>query len=411
MSELEKRLEEKRHAHAKLFTEAQRNLEKQSGDGTLDKEAEALYAKHDEDLSALEAEMQDLRTKIERDNRMNTRRELELEADAKFMRDDPGEFSKKSEAEALQARAWENYLKMGEKLPMDQRAVLAGDQISAGYLTPPNQVARGIIKAADDAHVIRQLAFTQTVPESVDLGVINLNTDVSDFSWTTEVKEPTEASDPEFGQRHFVPHPAEQLRKYSAQFIRSASAGVEFINGRVVYHMGNTQENAFMTGDGSKKPLGIFTQSADGIPSTRYVSTGNTQTQIKADNLLEAQGNQKDAYMSKWLFHRNVLTHIRKLKDGNGQFIFRPGLEMGAYPTLLGEQYILSEFAPKTFTAGLPVYAYGDYSYYWIVDSLKMHFQVFAEKYAPKYIGYYWMFATDGQPVLGEAFTIGSLAP
>jgi len=86
-----------------------------------------------------------------------------------------------------------------------------------------------------------------------------------------------------------------------------------------------------MTGDGNNKPLGLFTASADGIPTSRDVSTGNTATEIKIDGLIETKYSVKQQYQpgAEWIFNRLAVKQLAKLKDSDGQYVWQPSVAMG----------------------------------------------------------------------------------
>jgi HK97 family phage major capsid protein len=93
----------------------------------------------------------------------------------------------------------------------------------------------------------------------------------------------------------------------------------------LAYKFGVTQEKGYLTGTGNKQPLGVFTASNDGISTGRDVSTGNTTTSITFDGLIGGQVVAQGGYWNKaeWLFHRDAVKQISKLKDGDGQYIWR----------------------------------------------------------------------------------------
>jgi len=185
------------------------------------------------------------------------------------------------------------------------------------------------------------------------------------------------------------------------------------IRDRFAYQFAVTQENGFLNGNGVNQPLGIFTASADGIGTGRDVSTGNTTTLIKADGLIEAKYTLKQGYMqnARWIFHRDAVKQIRKLKDGEGNYLWQSGIATDRPATILDNPYLMSEYAPNTFTTTLYVGAIGDFSHYWIVDAMGMSVQVLTELYAEtNQNGYIARMETDGMPTLEEAFVRVKLA-
>ena len=168
-----------------------------------------------------------------------------------------------------------------------------------------------------------------------------------------------------------------------------------------------------MPGSGPSQPLGVFTASNDGISTGRDVNTGNTTSSIGADNLRNVKYNQKGNYWPslRWIFHRDAVKAISKLKDGNGQYLWQPGITTGDPDRLIGFPVIMSEYAPNTFTTGLYVGILGAFEHYWIADALSMEIQRLEELYAAaNQVGFLIRSETDGLPVLEEAFTRVTLA-
>ena len=108
---------------------------------------------------------------------------------------------------------------------------------------------------------------------------------------------------------------------------------------------------------------------------------------------------------ARWIFHRDALKQIAKLKDGDGQYIWQQGIQLGAPDRLLGIPVLMSEYAPNTFSGSAYVGIIGDFSFYWIADSLDLTIKRLVELYAATdQIGYIAKMEIDGMPVLAEAF-------
>ena len=105
------------------------------------------------------------------------------------------------------------------------------------------------------------------------------------------------------------------------------------------------------------------------------------------------------------------MKQIAKLTDAEGQFIWRESMRDGEPDRLLGRPSRMSEFAPNTLAANQYVGLLGDFSHYWIIDSLIMQIQRLTELYAETgQIGFIGRYEGDGQPVLPEAFARIKLA-
>lgn len=295
------------------------------------------------------------------------------------------------------------------------RALQTDNSKTGGFLVAPEQMVMQIIEALDNIVFVRKYATIIPVPNAQSLGAPARDTDIGDPTWTAEIRTGDEDSSMDFDRRQLTPHPLARMIKASNKLIRVSLIDiVSYIAKRLAYKHGIVQENAFLNGDGNNKPLGVFTASAQGINTDRDVSAGNTATAIGVDGLINAQYALKQQYRglssNRWCFHRDALKMIRKLKDGNGQYLWTQGL-LNAPDTILGVPFDESEYAPNTFTTGLYVGILGDWSNYWIAESLSMEIQVAAERYIETYqTGYFSRTEVDGMPVLSEAFVRVKLA-
>ena len=294
------------------------------------------------------------------------------------------------------------------------RALQAGSDTEGGYLVMPEQLANQLIKAIDDEVFIRGLATKFQVPKAQSLGAPSLDNDPADADWTTELQTGSEDSDMSFGKRKLEPHPFAKRVKISNELLRSGMMNPEqLVLSRLAYKFGITEEKAFLLGSGAGQPLGLFTASDAGISTGRDVSTDNTTTALTFNGLLEAFYSVKSAYQKKgsWLFHRDGIKMIAKLKDGNGQYIWRASVVEGRPDTIQSRPVYSSEYVPNTFTSGLYVGMYGDFSNYWIADAMDLQIQRLSELYAEtNQTGFIGRASADGMPVLEEAFARITLA-
>ncbi len=305
------------------------------------------------------------------------------------------------------------YIKSGVMGP-ELRRLQADVDEQGGYMLPPEQFVADLIKELDNRVFIRGLATVIPVTTSDSLGVPTLETDVEDPDWTPEVTEVVADDQMAFGKRSLTPHQLTKLVKVSMKLLRTSAIPVEgLVRERLAFKFAAAQENTFLNGDGNSKPLGVFYASANGISTARDVSTGNTTSAIAADNLFEVKYALKEQYRggAQWIFHRDAVKMIAKLKDGEGQYLWRPGLAAGQPDTLLNLPINESEYAPHTFTTGLYVGILGNFRYYWIAEMFGMEIQrlneLFAQTNQIGFIGRIWC---DGAPVLESAFARVKLA-
>lgn len=290
-------------------------------------------------------------------------------------------------------------------------------QADGGYLVMPEQYIARMIQNVDDMVHIRRLATVIPLTQAASIGVPTRDADVDDADWTTELGTGDEDESLKFGKRKMSPHPLAKRAKLSRDLLKIQTLNSEgILRERLAYKFAVTQEKAFMTGSGTEQPLGLFTAHADGIPTSRDVSEDNTATTITGDGLINAKYSLKAQYQAspglRWVFHRNAIRNIRKLKyvDGDEHYVWKPGLK-DEPDTILETPYIMSEFCPNTFTASQYVGMIGDFRHYWILEVMKYELQRLNELYATtNQVGFIARAWLDGAPVLPEAFARVQLA-
>ncbi len=380
----------------------------------VEKEKRDLNGDETTNYETMEKELQRQEKEIEREERL-----YQIETGLRNQSNIPPPANDGSDAEQRtkkQSAIFSRFLQYGkEQLSGEEiRALQADSETVGGFLVAPQQFVATLIKAVDNLVVMRQFATIISVTKAASLGVPSLDADPADADWTKEIATGSEDSTMAFGKRELFPHPLAKLLKVSEKLLRVSALDVEsLVRERLAYKFAVTHENTFLNGSGSNQPLGIFTASADGIPTTRDVSTGNTATVIGCDGLIDALYSLKSQYIprARWIFHRDAIKQIRKLKDGEGQYIWMAGVSADRPDAILGRPYTMSEYAPNTFTTGLYVGIVGDLSFYWICDALDMRIQRLNELYAASsQVGFIGRLETDGLPVLSEAFARVKLA-
>lgn len=313
-------------------------------------------------------------------------------------------------------KAFRSFLKggFGSLREEEVRALSAGNHVEGGAVVAPQAFVAEVLKAVDDRVIIRQLATKFTLDRPLSLGIPVLDSDPADADWTSELGTGSEDGSMKFGSRELVPHPLAKRIKLSNKLIRSSIVPIEaLVQERLAYKFAITEEKALLTGSGANQPLGLFTAHASGVPTSRDVVGSNTATAIVADTLFDVKYAVKEQYQASgaWLFHRDAIKSIMKLKDLENQYLWQPGLQVGQPDVLLGRPVYQSEYVPNTFTSGKYVGMFGDYSKVWIVDALDMTVQKLVELYAEtNQTGYVARMEMDAMPVLAEAFARVKLA-
>jgi HK97 family phage major capsid protein len=379
---------------ATLVAEARKLLDLADGEKReLTAEERAQYDKTFDEARALGDKIQREQELREEERRLAEAGRLEPEG-------------KKENPEERKLQAFRNFLVNGNAA--EYRALANDSDASGGFLHAAEQFVARLIKGLDNRVFVRQYATVLPVTGSDTLGVPTLTADPADPTWTTEIAAPSEDSTMAFGRRSLQPEQLSKLIKISMKLLRTSALPIEnLVADRLAYKFAVAQENAFLNGDGDGEPLGIFTADANGINTDRDVSTGNSDTAVTADGLTEAKYALKAQYRgsARWIFHRDGVKKISKLKDGEGQYLWRPGITVGEPDILMGLPVDESEYVPTTWTTGLYVGALCNWSNYWIAELQGVELQRLVELYAgTSQIGFIGRMYADGAPVLAASF-------
>ena len=97
---------------------------------------------------------------------------------------------------------------------------------------------------------------------------------------------------------------------------------------------------------------------------------------------------------------------IRKLKDGQGQYLWQPSLTAGTPDTLLNRPIYTSSYVPAV-ASGAKAIAFGDFGYYWIADRQGRSFKRLNELFATTgQVGFMATQRVDGKLILPEAIKV-----
>ena len=173
--------------------------------------------------------------------------------------------------------------------------------------------------------------------------------------------------------------------------------------------MGNAEERAFITGDGVGKPLGLLAETG----GAKVGVTAAQKDAVSFDEIFKLYYALKAPYRKKaqFLCNEALVLQLMTIKDNNGNYIWKPGLEIGKPDTLLNRPLKTSAFMPE-IKGGSKVMAFGDYSYYWVADRQNRTFRRLNELYArTDQVGFLTTQRVDGKLILPEAVQLLQMAP
>ena len=255
-------------------------------------------------------------------------------------------------------------------------ALQVGTDSEGGFLVP-DEYERTLIQALEEENKLRTLC--KVIRTSSGDRKIPLVASHGTASWVDEEGLIPE-SDDSFGMISLGAHKVASIIKVSDELLQDSVFDVEaYIAAEFARRVGDAEEAAFINGDGAGKPIGM-------LHDTNGAATGVTAasaTALAADELIDLVYSLKAPYRKRaiFLFNDQTIKALRKLKDGNGQFLWQPGLQAGQPNTLLGYKYETSYHMPLIGAGAKPI-LFGDFSSYWIADREGRSIQRLNELYA-----------------------------
>ena len=275
-----------------------------------------------------------------------------------------------------------------------------GVDADGGYLVPEEYDTR-LIEGLKEENIFRGIS---TIIKTGGERKINIAASTPAAAWIEEGGALT-FGDATFDQINLDAHKLHVAVKVTEELLYDNVFNLEnYIMDKFSKALANAEEDAFLNGDGVGKPLGIFAATGGGQVGVTAAST----TAITADEVINLIYALKRPYRknAKFIVNDQTLAVLRKLKDGNGAYMWQPSLQIGEPDRLLGYPIYTSAYVPAIL-AGKPVIAFGDFSYYNIGDRGVRSFQELKELYAGNgMIGYVAKERVDGKLVLPEAVQI-----
>lgn len=272
-----------------------------------------------------------------------------------------------------------------------------GSDADGGYLVPQEWDSR-LIEALSEVSIMRNLATVITTNGQHKIPVASTQPVAA---WVEEGETIT-FSDAKFGQVMLDAYKAVVAVKVTEELVYDNAYDLEgYLLRAFATALSNKEEEAFMVGTAAAHtPTGIFDATAGGTAYKTLTAA------LKADDIIDLIYALKRPYRPQAAFIMNdkTVSAVRKLKDGNGAFMWQPALVAGEPDRLGGYAINTSAYAPDT---GI---AFGDFKYYNIGDRGPRSFAKLNERYAEDgMIGYLMKERVDGILTLRETVQILTL--
>lgn len=240
-----------------------------------------------------------------------------------------------------------------------------GNDALGGYAVP-FALDRKILSKVRDLNVMRRLCSSQSVstPETywnVDLGG-------TDAGWVGELTARPNTNVPQLARAGITWGEIYANPKASYRLLDDALFNVEaWYSQKVAETFADYEEEAFLTGNGTNKPKGLlaydFVATADASRDFGKFQQ-ITSTTLTADAIIDLYYSLRQVYRGNntaWLMNPSTIQALRKLKDGNQNYIWIDNIANGMVGTLLGRPVYESRFMPDFSTAGNKAILFGDF--------------------------------------------------
>ncbi|HGY4915013.1 TPA: phage major capsid protein [Citrobacter freundii] len=376
---------------------------------------DAFKEKNDKRLEAVEQEKGKLAGEVETLNgKLSELDELKsaLEEELKQVKRPAG--GPQSKAASEHKTAFIGFMRKGKDdglRELERKALQVGVDEDGGYAVP-EELDRTILNLLKDEVVMRQEATTITVGGANYKKLVNLGGTASGWVGETDARPETDASklgqiDPFMGEIYGNPQATQTM-------LDDAFFNVEdWINSELAIEFAEQEEIAFTSGNGTKKPKGFLAYASTLDPDkTRAFGTlqhilSGAAAGVTADAIIKLVYTLRKVHRNgaKFMMNNNSLFAIRILKDSEGNYLWRPGLELGQPSSLAGYGVAENEQMPD-IAADAKAIAFGNFKRgYTIVDRIGT--RILRDPYTKKpFVGFYTTKRTGGMLVDSQAIKL-----
>ena len=374
------------------FLDSHRNT-----DGVLSVEDDAKYADMEKEFEALSKEISRLDRKEAIENELNKPVNTPIVTNPTVVNEEekPGRGSKNYK------KSFWNAMRSKTVRPEVTDALQVGTDSEGGYLVP-DEFEKTLIESLEEENIFRKLATV--IKTSSGDRKIPVVASKGSASWVDEEGLIPE-SDDSFGQVSIGAYKLGTLIKVSNELLNDSVFNLEaYISKEFGRRCGAKEEDAFFNGNGTGKPTGILDATYGAITGV----TTDAVDKITADEIIDLFYSLKAPYRKRavWVLNDSTVKAIRKLKDGNGNYLWQPALTEGTPDTILGRPVYTSAYMPS-IAAGARTVIFGDLSYYWVADRQGRTFKKLSELYATTdQTGFMATQRVDGKLILREAVKV-----
>lgn len=318
------------------------------------------------------AEMRKLDEQIEAEEEL---RSLAIKSSKKS--DESGKLS----TEEAEKRAFEAFI-LGKKETRDATPV--NMTYGANGAVIPDTIMQKIIDRVVEISPLFAAATKYAIPGDITIPKIDRSSGDITVAFAAEFSTLT-ANGFKFGSVTLSGHLAASLVLISKQLINNSKIDVvSVVVNKLAEAIAVFVENFLLNGDESISNSGLA-----GSMDSGNILTVASVAAITADNLIDVQDIIPDTYQGNafWIMNPTMRTKIRKLKDGQGNYLLVPDFQKGSGYILLGKPVHVTDNLPTASgaQAGDTLLYYGDFSGLAVKTGESAEIQMLIEKYAEQH--------------------------
>ncbi len=279
----------------------------------------------------------------------------------------------------------------------EYRNALSSQTGASGNFTIPEGFMTSLERALLRFNGMRQVADVMRTAGGNDIPWPTINSTSNKGRIIGENTVDSTNLEPTFGRVVF------RAYKYTSDFIKvpvelledsafQLAAVIGELQGEAI---GRIQADHFTTGTGVGQPMGIVSACSQ---ASATVSTA-TASVLAFDDVISLEHGVDPAYRDNAVFmcHDSITQVLRKLKDGQGRYLWSSGTQVGAPDTLNGKPLINNQSMSSAVTTGNAVLLFGDVSKYKVRDAGELRMSRLNERFADSdQIGFIAFLRSDG---------------
>ncbi|MEL6597044.1 MAG: phage major capsid protein [Pseudomonadota bacterium] len=305
------------------------------------------------------------------DAKFNKQEERLTMLDRKTMTASRAPLATAAEETAPHEKAFNAYLRSGDDdglrgLELDGKGMSTAVAGDGGYLVDPatSETIQSVLKSTASVRSIANVVNVEATSFDVlvDHGQMG-------SGWATEAGTIAESETPQIDRITIPLHELSALPKASQRLLDDSAFDIEnWLAGRIADKFARAEAAAFVNGDGVDKPTGFLSHPTVDDASWDWGSLGTVASGADGDfdsadaviDLVYALGAE---YRANATFVMNSKTAgaVRKLKDGDGRFLWSDGLAAGEPARLLGYPVVIAEDMPDIASDSTAI-AFGDFA-------------------------------------------------